>query len=128
MSDLVRTFDPAENQGGTSAEGQIQNAYERLLMRGEEDKAEELRETDPVASQLTKAKEVREYDPVHDQPYNRSRILVKKVYETLQDLERTDEAEDLRYRDSLAEQKKRAIEIKSELEESDPEAYERIKI
>lgn len=125
MSDYVRTFDPSEGKGGSRIEGNIKQAYDRLMARGKEEKAEELRQTEPVSKQNLKAKNIRDFDPVHDRPYNRSRIIIKEVYEALQEADRTEEAEELRFMDSIHTQKEKAIEIKSELRDEEPGPYNR---
>lgn len=114
----VEGYDPAESEkGSTPNQGKIRQTYEKLLERGEEEKAEELRRTSPVSKQTQAASEARDFCPVCDQAYTTSRVRVVEAYEALQDADRTDDAEELRYMNNLNSQKRRAGQVRKELGE-----------
>lgn len=124
MSDLVRSYDPSEGKGNSPVEGTIRQAYKTLLARGEEERARELAETDPVSKQSRKAKQIREFDPEFDKAFSTSRLRVLETYEDLLDAGRDDDAEELRFIDNLNSQKRRAHEFKQEIGEESG-TYER---
>jgi len=109
------SFDPANPPDKSLATFQKRSVemYQKLLDRGDEETAEELRHHDSPSRQARFIRQnVVEFDPKHDDDIkNSARMKTKNVYEALVDLGRDDLAEELRTVQNVQPQKERAIEI-----------------
>jgi len=118
-------FDPADPP--EKPLGRFQSAaiemYEKLLNRGEEDTAEELRsKRSPSGMARFARQQVVEFDPKYDDDtYNVARITVKNVYDALLELGYEERAEELREFTGVQGARRRAREIADEIDaELDP--------
>lgn len=105
----VPGYDPATGEHQGPNQGRILSRYNELLERGEEEKAEELRQANAF-EQKALAKQIKDFDPKHNQPYNTKRTRVKKTYDDL--LEISEESED----DALAKKARKQAEALREYE------------
>lgn len=112
MSDAVPGFDPATDRASSQRQGRIRSAYQKLLERGDEETAEELRRQETLTKQVHFLRDIPEFDPKHDQnTTNTGKMMVKNVYEGLVELGHDDLAEELRDYTSVQPQKRRAIAL-----------------
>jgi recombinational DNA repair ATPase RecF len=113
-------FDPANPPDGSLGSFQHQSVkmYEKLLNRGDEETAEQLRELDTASRQARFIRqEVVEFDPKHDEDTQNSAVLrVRNVYDALVELGHDDLAEELRDYNNVTGQRNRAIELAREVD------------
>jgi hypothetical protein len=115
-SEEIHGFDPKhEDHARTQNGGKVLQMYEKLIARGEEDKAEELRRAHPLSNQMEIVNQVTpEFDPKHDDWRSVSRGGIVKMYEWLVENGHEEDAENLRQLDTVREQKRRVGDLKDE--------------
>lgn len=113
------SFDPANPPDRLSSfQKQSVEMYEKLLNRGDEETAEELRSYDTPSRQARFIRQnVVDFDPKHDDDIqNSARMKTRNVYEALVELGYADLAEELRTVQNSVPQKERAIHIADQVD------------
>ena len=119
------SFDPKTDSavGPSRKKTTVKEMYQKLLDRGDDDLAAELRNKDTVTKQVHFLRDVPDFDPEHDTDVtNTARLAVKNVYEALRELGYDDHADELRTYTSAKTQRGYALtEILPEIDaEIDP--------
>lgn len=96
MTDSITGFDPKHDTARTPNGAKVKGMYEKLVNRGEEDAAEELRHIAPVSKQLVHIKDFPQFDPACDDVNTTSKARVVEVYDALKERGHHSDAEELR--------------------------------
>lgn len=110
----VKGFDPATDPATSPNRLRIKDTYERAVNRGNDGFAERLRREPSQRKQLQIAGQAREFDPAHDDTPTSSKLRVAGTWQQLREAGHDEAAEELRYGDTLAEQKALVREFRAE--------------
>ncbi|MGB9931559.1 hypothetical protein [Haloarcula amylolytica] len=91
------TFDPKHEPASSRRRSKIKKMYKKLVNRGNEEAAEELRDQDSTAAQVRYLNDVDSFDPKYDEDTdNSAKVAIKNTYDILLELGHDELAEELR--------------------------------
>jgi hypothetical protein len=108
------SYDPETDNAGSMNRAKVRAAYETLRRRGEDERAEALREAESLDEQLTLADRVREYEPDHDPATSSAKLGIKRTYDALVAAGHDERAAELASIGTVAEQHQRASDLAAE--------------
>lgn len=123
--DTLDNFDPKHEKAKGMSQARIKGVYDKLVNRGEEERAEEIRQA-PPHKRKPLVKDVKEFDVEYDQPTNSAKVRIKICYDKLLEIAEEEDnaraesarkaAEDLRASPSVRKQKERVGPLSNEFD------------